>query len=95
MVERVLVFATHGFSGRELKYLDPVQGPAVGRRTRMQLGGGLRERHIECHFAAPLPLQQKVHRHRGFAGAGVAFDEVHPIRRKAARQERIEAFDAR
>ena len=66
----------------------------MGGGHRTQLLGGLRQRDVKPGLTAARPLQQKLQRKRGFAGAGRALNQVKPMRRQATAQDVVKARDA-
>src|SRR5712691_164150 len=94
VIERVLVLKSRAFGRRELRDLDPLEGPAVRIGDGPQFDLRLRERDVEAGFTAFPALDQKLHRERRLAGAWIAFDEVYPVGREAAAEQLIESFDA-
>ena len=90
----LLVAIEQTFGRHHFKNVDAVEAPTVRRRGGLQLWRGLGQGDVEAAFARRSALHQKAQRHGGLAGAGTAFEQEDPSRRKAPEKNVIEARHA-
>src|SRR5262249_40933068 len=83
-----------GLGAGQVADVDASQVPAVRAGAGLQLLLGFRQGTPEGALAPAHAFQQELEAERGFAGAGVALDDVQVARGPAAAQHVVESGDA-
>jgi hypothetical protein len=79
----LLLRIQHAFRRQQLEYLDAaIQLPAMRRRALAEFALRFRQRDVKALFPGFRTFEQKLQRHRRFAGAGSAFHEKEMAARK-------------
>ena len=78
------------FRRDELENIDLIERPAMTSGDELQLLKRFRERDEEDPLALACTFQQELQGDRGFAGAGPALVEVHPVTIETAAQDVVE-----
>jgi hypothetical protein len=79
--------------GGELKYLNPIEVPAVRFGHRPQLALSLGERYVEPFLALARALHEKLHGKSSFSSAGIAFYEVYVVARETSGENVVQSGD--
>jgi hypothetical protein len=82
------------FGGNHLEDLEVFRVPAMRAGNLLELAAGLREGDIEGALVIADALEKELEGEGGFAGAGIAFDEVEMALRESAKEDVVEAGDA-
>ncbi len=82
------------FRGNHLEDFEAVGAPAVGAGDLFELVARLRKGDVEGSFPIADALEEELEGEGGFAGAGVAFDEVEVALGESAKKDVVEAGDA-
>src|SRR5690242_13147967 len=95
MVHRHLLIAVQIlFVGDELDDLDALKRPPVRLCAGEQFLFGLRKSDVEASLAEFGPLHEVLQGQRRLAGAGIAFDEIEPVRDETPMKDVIKSANS-